>query len=191
MRAISLAWTTNTAGAATTIGESVVGKVYAIRYIPGDTDTGATVTVTSESDSSFPLLAKATAGTSNVTFYPRVLVNGNTGTVVTGTAVSGRVRVGDRLRLSPSGLEVRVRGLHAQNQAAEEGLAGQRLALNLVGAKGAGEAGSIGSCPAVMNALVDALDRERDRGVLRRAASERRGARRAGGGRGAGLHPEP
>ncbi|MEY2730691.1 MAG: selenocysteine-specific translation factor [Pseudomonadota bacterium] len=57
------------------------------------------------------------------------------GTVVTGTAVSGRVRVGDRLRLSPSGLEVRVRGLHAQNQAAEEGLAGQRLALNLVGAE--------------------------------------------------------
>jgi len=55
------------------------------------------------------------------------------GTVVTGTAVSGRVKVGDRLRLSPSGLEVRVRGLHAQNQTAEEGVAGQRLALNLVG----------------------------------------------------------
>ena len=57
------------------------------------------------------------------------------GTVVTGTAVSGRVRVGDRLRLTPSGLEVRVRGLHAQNQTAEEGHAGQRLALNLVGAE--------------------------------------------------------
>lgn len=55
------------------------------------------------------------------------------GTVVTGTAVSGRVRVGDRLRLSPSGLEVRVRGLHAQNCVAEEGMAGQRLALNLAG----------------------------------------------------------
>ncbi len=57
------------------------------------------------------------------------------GTVVTGTAVSGRVRVGDRLRLSPSGLEVRVRGLHAQNRSAEEGQAGQRLAINLVGAE--------------------------------------------------------
>ncbi|NBQ91482.1 MAG: selenocysteine-specific translation elongation factor [Betaproteobacteria bacterium] len=55
------------------------------------------------------------------------------GTVVTGTAVSGRVRVGDRLRLSPSGLEVRVRGLHAQNCVAEDGMAGQRLALNLAG----------------------------------------------------------
>ncbi|NBX96335.1 MAG: selenocysteine-specific translation elongation factor [Betaproteobacteria bacterium] len=57
------------------------------------------------------------------------------GTVVTGTAVSGRVRVGDRLRLSPSGLEVRVRGLHAQNCVAEDGMAGQRLALNLAGWK--------------------------------------------------------
>jgi aerobic carbon-monoxide dehydrogenase large subunit len=28
-----------------------------------------------------------------------------------------------------------------------------------MGIKGAGEAGSIGSCPAVMNAVVDALDR--------------------------------
>lgn len=55
------------------------------------------------------------------------------GTVVTGTAVSGRVRVGDRLRLSPSGLEARVRGLHAQNLAADEGGAGQRLAVNLAG----------------------------------------------------------
>ncbi len=55
------------------------------------------------------------------------------GTVVTGTAVSGRVRVGDKLRLSPSGLEVRVRGLHAQNRSADEGVAGQRLAINLVG----------------------------------------------------------
>ena len=55
------------------------------------------------------------------------------GTVVTGTAVSGEVKVGDRLVLSPRGLEVRVRGLHAQNQAATQGHAGQRLALNLAG----------------------------------------------------------
>jgi selenocysteine-specific elongation factor len=53
------------------------------------------------------------------------------GTVVTGTVFSGRVAVGDRLRLSPSGRPVRVRGIHAQNRAAETGLAGQRCALNL------------------------------------------------------------
>lgn len=55
------------------------------------------------------------------------------GTVVTGTATSGRVAAGDRLRLLPRGLEVRVRGIHAQNRAATEGQAGQRLALNLAG----------------------------------------------------------
>jgi selenocysteine-specific elongation factor len=55
------------------------------------------------------------------------------GTVVTGTAVAGQVAVGDHLVLSPRGLKVRVRGLHAQNQAATAGQAGQRLALNLAG----------------------------------------------------------
>jgi selenocysteine-specific elongation factor len=55
------------------------------------------------------------------------------GTVVTGTAVSGRVAVGDRLTVSPRGVPVRVRGLHAQNRQAGEGRAGQRLALNLAG----------------------------------------------------------
>ena len=55
------------------------------------------------------------------------------GTVVTGTAVSGRVAIGDRLCISPSGKEVRVRGIHAQNQSAGSGQAGQRLALNLSG----------------------------------------------------------
>ena len=30
---------------------------------------------------------------------------------------------------------------------------------NPLGVKGAGEAGAIGSCPAIMNAIVDALDR--------------------------------
>jgi selenocysteine-specific elongation factor len=55
------------------------------------------------------------------------------GTVVTGTAVAGRVAVGDKLMVSPSGHAMRVRSLHAQNREANEGLAGQRLALNLTG----------------------------------------------------------
>jgi selenocysteine-specific elongation factor len=55
------------------------------------------------------------------------------GTVITGTAVAGRVAVGDKLMLSPAGTEVRVRGIHASNLPAGSGHAGQRLALNLAG----------------------------------------------------------
>ncbi|HET6221758.1 MAG TPA: selenocysteine-specific translation elongation factor [Dongiaceae bacterium] len=55
------------------------------------------------------------------------------GTVVTGTVFAGQVAVGDHLLLSPSGLAARVRGIHAQNRAAERGRAGQRCAINLAG----------------------------------------------------------
>ena len=58
------------------------------------------------------------------------------GAVVTGTALAGRVAVGDSLLLADingSYQRVRVRGLHAQNQVTEEAQAGQRVALNLAG----------------------------------------------------------
>ncbi len=55
------------------------------------------------------------------------------GTVVTGTVLSGSVVPGDHLVASPSGLAVRVRGLHAQNRKAERGAPGDRCALNLAG----------------------------------------------------------
>lgn len=55
------------------------------------------------------------------------------GTVVTGTVLSGEVRVGDAVVISPSGLPARVRSIHAQNQKAEIGRAGDRCALNLAG----------------------------------------------------------
>ena len=54
------------------------------------------------------------------------------GTVVTGTVFDGKVAVGDRLTISPLGIEVRVRGLHAQNRKADSGVPGQRCALNIV-----------------------------------------------------------
>ena len=56
------------------------------------------------------------------------------GLVVTGTAVSGSIAVGDSVRVPPSDLPIRVRGIHAQNKQAETGRAGQRCALNLAGA---------------------------------------------------------
>ena len=55
------------------------------------------------------------------------------GTVVTGTVLSGHVAVGDRVTISPSGREARVRSIHAQNRVADRGVAGDRCALNLAG----------------------------------------------------------
>ncbi len=55
------------------------------------------------------------------------------GTVVTGTILSGSVRAGDHVLISPTGLEARVRGLHVHNRSAEAATAGDRCALNLAG----------------------------------------------------------
>jgi selenocysteine-specific elongation factor len=63
----------------------------------------------------------------------RVFTLSGAGLIVTGTLVSGRIAVEDRLLLSPSGLELRVRGLHAHNRPAESATAGQRVALNIAG----------------------------------------------------------
>ncbi len=57
------------------------------------------------------------------------------GAIVTGAVLSGAVRVGDKVVVSPSGLPARVRSIHAQNRAAEEARGGERCALNLVGEK--------------------------------------------------------
>ena len=55
------------------------------------------------------------------------------GRVVTGMVLSGQVRVGDEVIVSPTGTAARVRSLHAQNQPAQLARAGQRCALNLAG----------------------------------------------------------
>ena len=65
----------------------------------------------------------------------RCFVLSGAGVVVTGTIHAGEIKVDDRLVLTPSGLEARVRSLHAQNRPADIGRAGERCALNLAGAK--------------------------------------------------------
>jgi selenocysteine-specific elongation factor len=55
------------------------------------------------------------------------------GLVVTGTVAAGEAAPGDRLVLSPRGIEVRVRGIHAHNRPIERAGAGERCALNLAG----------------------------------------------------------
>ena len=65
----------------------------------------------------------------------RCFVLSGTGVVVTGTIHAGEIKVDARLVLTPSGLEARVRSLHAQNRPAEIGRAGERCALNLSGSR--------------------------------------------------------
>ncbi|WP_370320008.1 selenocysteine-specific translation elongation factor [Oricola sp.] len=55
------------------------------------------------------------------------------GTVVTGAVLSGSVAVDDTIVISPSGLEGRIRSIHAQNRPVRRGHVGERCALNLVG----------------------------------------------------------
>ena len=55
------------------------------------------------------------------------------GLVVTGTAMSGEVAVGDDVRVLLGGGKARVRSIHAHNAPAQHGRAGHRLALNLAG----------------------------------------------------------
>jgi selenocysteine-specific elongation factor len=55
------------------------------------------------------------------------------GTVVTGTLVSGLVRVGQEVELHPARKPVRVRGIQVHGDAVQEATAGQRTALNLAG----------------------------------------------------------
>jgi selenocysteine-specific elongation factor len=64
----------------------------------------------------------------------RVFTMKGFGTVVTGTLISGTIRKDEELEVFPSGKRVRVRAVQVHGQTAESALAGQRTALNLVGA---------------------------------------------------------
>lgn len=56
------------------------------------------------------------------------------GLIVTGTVLSGSIRVGEEVAVFPIGRNARVRSLHAMNRSAEAGVQGDRCALNLKGA---------------------------------------------------------
>ncbi|KAF0220829.1 MAG: selenocysteine-specific elongation [Geobacteraceae bacterium] len=55
------------------------------------------------------------------------------GTVVTGTLLSGEIKVGDEVEVLPSGLTCRVRGVQTHGRKSDKGSAGQRVAVNLQG----------------------------------------------------------
>jgi selenocysteine-specific elongation factor len=55
------------------------------------------------------------------------------GTVVTGTLVSGSVKIEDEAEIYPMRRRVRIRGLHSGGSAISQAVAGQRTAVNLAG----------------------------------------------------------
>ncbi|MFZ1200732.1 MAG: selenocysteine-specific translation elongation factor, partial [Desulfobacterales bacterium] len=63
----------------------------------------------------------------------RVFTMKGFGTVITGSLISGRVRVGDTIMIYPSLITSKVRGIQVHNQAVEAAEAGQRTAINFQG----------------------------------------------------------
>jgi selenocysteine-specific elongation factor len=55
------------------------------------------------------------------------------GTIVTGTLIDGRLRVGDSVEIQPSGLKGRIRGLQTHKTKREIAEVGSRVAVNLTG----------------------------------------------------------
>ena len=63
----------------------------------------------------------------------RVFTMSGFGTVVTGTLLDGRLRVGDSVELTPGTDTARIRGLQTHQQAVDEAQPGSRVAVNLAG----------------------------------------------------------
>jgi len=68
-------------------------------------------------------------------YYPvdRVFTIKGHGTIVTGTLVSGKINVDDKLLIYPTQKEVRVRSLEVHNKNADSAYPGQRVGINLTG----------------------------------------------------------
>lgn len=63
----------------------------------------------------------------------RVFTMRGFGTVLTGTTISGKLRVGDPVAIYPDELKSKVRGIQVHGEEVEEVLPGQRTAINLQG----------------------------------------------------------
>src|SRR5215210_976807 len=79
-------------------------------------------------------LARSRGGDAPTRLYiDRAFTIAGAGTVVTGTLWSGSISPGDELRVEPSGLRTRARGVQVQDVPVERAEAGRRVAVNLPG----------------------------------------------------------
>jgi len=75
------------------------------------------------------------------------------GTVITGTLISGTIRVGDQVEVMPSGLQSRARQIQVHGQRVDRAEAGTRVAVNLAGLEVADLArGDVVTAPAMLKA---------------------------------------
>jgi len=63
----------------------------------------------------------------------RVFTMKGFGTVITGTLISGSVKIGESVMIYPTGITSKVRGIQVHNQSVESAAAGQRTAINFQG----------------------------------------------------------
>jgi len=100
------------------------------------------VAVSSKTGENIELLKKAINGVA-LTIIPkssdglfrlpidRVFTLKGFGTVITGTAISGKISIEDPLEILPANIKTKVRGLHSHGRAIPSAYAGQRVAINL------------------------------------------------------------
>ena len=63
----------------------------------------------------------------------RVFTMKGFGTVITGTLISGMIRVGEQIMIYPSGVTSKVRGIQVHNASVEQAVSGMRTAINFQG----------------------------------------------------------
>jgi selenocysteine-specific elongation factor len=85
----------------------------------------------------------------------RVFTMKGFGTVITGTLISGTIRVGDPVMIYPSGVTSKVRGIQVHNAGVEQAVSGMRTAINFQGLEKASiNRGDVLSSP---NALISSF----------------------------------
>jgi selenocysteine-specific elongation factor len=125
----------------TSVQTWLAGETINAEVIPVSTQTGAGIALLTSRIEALALgeqrlaeqdTERATEHTARLCVDKSFIAPGD-GLVVTGLLISGLLRVGDAVRVSPSGQAARVRGLQVAGQTVGEARSGSRCAINLAG----------------------------------------------------------